>query len=86
MVFLLGGADAIVFTGGIGENGVDIREAVCRDLESIGIRLDAAANKSAPSGRDAERRIDDGKGSIQLWIVPTNEERIVARQTVEALT
>jgi acetate kinase len=86
MVFLLGGADAIVFTGGIGENGAGIREAVCRDLESIGIRLDAAANHSSSSGRDAERRIDDGKGSIQLWIVPTNEERIVARQTVEALT
>ncbi|MFN9551488.1 MAG: acetate/propionate family kinase [Pirellulaceae bacterium] len=86
MVFLLGGTDAIVFTGGIGENGVGIREAVCRDLESIGIRLDAAANLNSASGRDAERRIDDGKGSIQLWIVPTNEERIVARQTVEALT
>ncbi len=82
MLVALGGADAIVFTGGIGENGDRIRAGVCENLQQLGISLDPTKN----SLRDAtERRIDDGQGSVQLWIVPTNEELIVARQTVEAL-
>lgn len=83
MLFALGGADAIVFTGGIGENGERVRADVCQDLQSLGISLDLAKNSEAGSG---DRRLDDGKGSIQLWIVPTNEELIVARQTVAALS
>lgn len=81
MLIALGGCDALVFTGGIGENGNQIRAAVCQGLSELGIELDDAKNNS-PAG--AEARIDSG-GSTQIWIVPTNEELIVARQTVAAL-
>ena len=81
MLMALGGADAIVFTGGIGENGMRIRQAVCQGLEDLGIGLSATNNAGGPT----ERRIDDSQGKVQIWIVPTNEELIVARQTVAAI-
>jgi len=82
MLVALGGADAIAFTGGIGENSTTIREAVCRGLSDLGIALCDTRNASG----DKERRIDDAKrGKVQIWIVPTNEELIVARQTVAAI-
>ena len=81
MLMALGGADAMVFTGGIGENGVGIRQSVCQGLEDLGIRLSPTSNASGP----IERRIDDSQGKVQIWIVPTNEELIVARQTVAAI-
>ncbi len=81
MLMALGGVDAIVFTGGIGENGVGIREAVCHGLGDLGIGLSATSNASGL----IERRIDDSQGKVQIWIVPTNEELIVARQTVAAI-
>jgi acetate kinase len=81
LFFELGGADAIVFTGGIGENGVKVRSAVCAGLHEIGILLDPARNASAKG----ECRISRDDSRIQLWIVPTNEELIVARQTKECL-
>ena len=81
MLMALGGVDAIVFTGGIGENGVGIRRAVCEGLEDLGIGLSAKSNASGTT----ERRIDDAQGKVQIWIVPTNEELIVARQTVAAI-
>ncbi len=77
----LGGADAIVFTGGIGENRVEFRQAVCRDLEALGIELDATANQNA----QGEAKISSESSRIQIWVVPTNEELIVARQTKEFL-
>jgi acetate kinase len=77
----LGGADAIVFTGGIGENGVNVRSRVCRNLEGLGIVLDPTANASAKG----ECRIDSPTSRTQLWIVPTNEEIIVARQSRQLL-
>lgn len=72
----------MVFTGGIGENSTTIRQAVCQGLSDLGIVLCSTKNASG----DKERRIDDAsKGKVQLWIVPTNEELIVARQTVAAI-
>ena len=81
MLVELGGADAIVFTGGIGENGVNIRAAVCGGLEELGIVLDADANFSARG----ESKISSPQSRTQIWIVPTNEELIVARQTSQLL-
>lgn len=82
MMVALGGIDAMAFTGGIGENSVTVRNAVCQGLTDLGIVLDATKNQQG----DKERRIDDaGKGKVQVWIVPTNEELIVARQTVDAI-
>ena len=78
----LGGVDVIAFTGGIGENDEVIRREVCRDLDQLGIQLDEGANM----GGDKERRIDAEDSQVRLWIIPTNEEIIVARQTVSCIT
>ncbi len=80
-LLLLGGSDAIVFTGGIGENSVAMRSAVCRDLAWFGIALDEVKNQTAKG----EARIDAATSRVQVWIMPTNEELIVARQTRELL-
>ena len=77
----LGGADAIVFTGGIGENGADIRAQVCADLEGFGIELDAEANESVSE----ESQISARSSRVSIWVVPTNEEIVVARQTQEKI-
>jgi acetate kinase len=78
----LGGADAIVFTGGIGENSKAIRAGVCRDLEWFGITLDPARNATAKG--EAVVSADDSR--VGLWTVPTNEEIVVARQSRDLLT
>ncbi len=77
----LDGADAIVFTGGIGENSASIRSGVCRDLAWFGIALDPALNASGP----AERCVSTAGSRVQVWTVPTNEEIVVARQAKELL-
>jgi acetate kinase len=81
MLVELGGADAIVFTGGIGENSATIRQAVCRDLKDLGIGVEAARNGEA----QGEMRISSAESPMQIWVVPTHEELIVARQTYEAV-
>ena len=80
---VLNGADAVVFTGGIGQFAPSIRERVCRDLDFAGIVLDRDRNL-AVSGKE-EARIETPGSAVQIWVVPTNEELIVARQTVEVL-
>jgi acetate kinase len=75
-LLLLGGADAIVFTGGIGENSARIREVVCANLDWFGIALNPAANAAARG----EAAIHASGSRVQLWIMPTNEELVVARQ------
>ena len=78
----LGGADAIVFTGGIGENRPGFRAAVCANLEELGIALDPAANDVA----QAEAKISAPDGRVQIWVIPTNEELVVARQAAQLLS
>ncbi len=78
----LGGCDVLAFTGGIGENGAAIREAVCRNLAFAGVVLDPQKNKV----RGTETKISAVESGAEIWIVPTNEELIVARQTVAVLT
>lgn len=75
-LILLNGADAIVFTGGIGENSATIREAVCANLDWFGIYLDPVRNQDAKG----EVPIHGMNSRVQIWIMPTNEELIVARQ------
>jgi acetate kinase len=81
MLIELGGVDAIVFTGGIGENGVNIRAGVCANLTELGIEVDPARNAEAKG----ESRVSTDASRVQVWTVPTNEELIVARQTKHAL-
>jgi acetate kinase len=71
----LGGLDALVFTGGIGEHAVAIRERVCRDASWIGIELDPAANSAGGP------RISKEGSSVSAWTIPTNEELMIARHT-----
>jgi acetate kinase len=80
-LLLLNGADAIVFTGGIGENSVAMRAAICANLDWLGIALDPQKNAVAKG----ETRIDAANSRVQLWIMPTNEELIVARQSRDLL-
>lgn len=82
MLVALGGCDALVFTGGIGENGASIRAAVCDNLEELGFVLNPETNLAS---RSSEIRLDAPESRAQIWIIPTNEELIVARQTVAAL-
>lgn len=79
---VLGGCDVLVFTGGIGENGIAIREAICRNLEWAGIALDPQKNQL----RGREEKISKVESGAEVWIIPSNEELIVARQTVAVLT
>lgn len=71
----LGGLDALVFTGGIGEHAVAVREQVCVQSAWLGIDLDTAAN-----AKDATR-IDQAGSRIAVWVLPTNEELVIARHT-----
>jgi acetate kinase len=71
----LGGLDALVFTGGIGENAGQIRERICHDAEWLGIELDADANaKGGPC-------ISSPGSRIKVWVIQTNEELMIARHT-----
>jgi acetate kinase len=80
----MNGADAIIFTGGIGENSPEIRSRVCDGLTSLGISLDADANAERSS---AGRRIGPRPGSpdIPVWVVPTQEELLIARDTLRCI-
>jgi acetate kinase len=77
----LGGADAIVFTGGIGENSSVIRAGACRELSWFGIELDPTLN----AGGAPERKVSTPGSRVQVWCVPTNEEIVVARQAKQLL-
>ena len=81
MLAVLGGADACVFTGGTGENASRIRLAVCAGLAELGIE----ANPEAQNRPGEEFSIHRDSSRVQLWVVPTNEEQVVARQTAECL-
>lgn len=78
----LGGVDAIGFAGGIGENSPATRAAVLAGLEELGIGVDPAANTAAATG---ERSIAAADARTAVWVIPTNEELIVARQVRDLL-
>jgi acetate kinase len=76
----LGGLDALVFTAGVGENAPPIRERVCRQAAWLGVELDAQANaKHGP-------RISSASSRVAAWVIPTNEELMIARHTREVLS
>ncbi len=75
----LGGADAIVFTGGIGENDTNIRKLICNRLkDAFGIVLDEEINSCS---RGKEILLSKPESKIQVWLIPTNEELMIARDT-----
>jgi len=82
LIIELGRWDWLVFTGGIGENGAEIRRRICRNLHEFGVVLDEALNETPGAG---EVKISAEDSRIEIWIVPTNEEIVVARQTKACL-
>jgi acetate kinase len=76
----LDGLDALVFTAGIGENAVTIRERVCKNAAWLGVELDDAANTNGGP------RISTQGSRVTAWVIPTNEELMIARHTVRVLS
>ena len=79
----LGGLDAVAFAGGIGEHSPEMRARICRGLEFLGIRIDPDSNK-LPSG-GVPKRICTDAATVQLWVVPTDEERQIAGELFDVL-
>ena len=78
----LGRVDAVVFTGGIGENDADVRQRTCTGLEALGIHLDPGANAGSGGG---ERAISSADSPVKLLVIPTNEELEIAQQAFAAV-
>ncbi len=79
---IMGGVDAIVFTGGIGENADETRENLVDGLELLGINFNNEANKGL---RGKEINLCHKDSKVQVWVIPTNEELVIARDTIEIL-
>lgn len=79
---VLGGADAVIFTGGIGENDPALRARVCEGMEALGIELDAFLNAEGAQ----ERRLSTARSRTQVWVIPTDEELEICRLAVETTT
>ncbi|MDE0458690.1 MAG: acetate kinase [Chromatiales bacterium] len=79
----LGGAEAIVFSGGIGENSPGIRRRICHGLDWLGIDLDPARNDALPGGDEGEVGAEGSR--VRLFVIPTNEELMIARETAAVL-
>ncbi|MBR4194786.1 MAG: acetate kinase [Oscillospiraceae bacterium] len=75
----LGGLDVLVFTAGVGENGVLMRQMICDGLEFLGVKLDPEKNKL----RGDERIISAEDSKVTVWVIPTNEELMIAQDTAE---
>ncbi|MBR1897938.1 MAG: acetate kinase [Oscillospiraceae bacterium] len=79
----MNGLDAVLFTGGIGENAPDVREQVCSDMDILGIKIDTVANAGV-HGKLCKVSQSDSK--VEVWIVPTNEELLIARDTLALIS
>lgn len=78
----MGGADAIVFTGGLGENNSRIRENICNSLSFLGITCETEINKQ----RGKEMRISTPDSKVAVFVIPTDEELVIARDTIEIIS
>lgn len=79
----MNGLDAVLFTGGIGENSYEVRQGVCDDMDYFGIKIDAEVNKST---RGELKRISTPDSKVEVWVVPTNEELLIARDTLALIS
>ncbi len=77
----MGGVDAIIFTAGIGENTPVMRDAIAKNLEAFGIKVDAEKNVKAIRGAQMDISAEDSK--VKILVVPTNEELMIAKETLE---
>lgn len=79
----MNGLDAVIFTGGIGENAPDVRESVCADMDYLGIKINNELNATI-RGKTCKISTDDSK--VQVWVLPTNEELLIARDTLALIS
>ena len=79
-VALMNGLDAVVFTAGIGENNADLREMVCENMEYLGIEFDKVANRGDTHAADCTR-ISTESSKVAVYVIPTNEELVIAKDT-----
>lgn len=79
----MNGADAIVFAGGVGEHAPEVRARICDGLGWLGIALDPTANDAAAGG--AAARISAADSRVEVWVIPTDEELLIARDTVRVI-
>ncbi len=79
----MGGADAVVFSGGIGENSAVIRSRICRGLGALGLELDESRNAECADA--CARMISTDSSRLQAWVIPTDEELLIARDTARLL-
>ena len=73
----MGGVDAIIFTAGVGENSASMRARICEGLEFLGVKIDPEKNNTR--GKEAIISADDSK--VTVWVIPTNEELMIAQDT-----
>ena len=78
-IISLGGLDVLTFAGGVGENGIETRERVCKYLEPFGVKINLEANKS----RGKEKCISTEDSKVKIYVVPTNEELMIAKDTYQ---
>ena len=78
----MNGVDAIVFTAGVGENDIAMRDIICNDLGNLGIKLDLVKNKV----RGKEMIISRDDSRVKIILIPTNEELMIARDTYKIVT
>jgi acetate kinase len=82
----LGGLDALIFTGGIGENSSEIRARVCQDLSGLGIIIDEDVNRNPKFNGGEAADVSTQDSRVRVLVVPTDEERMIARETARALS
>lgn len=80
----MGGANAVAFAGGIGENSSDIREQICRGLGAVGMILDKEKNRTPPPPGSRGWVISSDESPVKIYVIPTDEELLIARDTVRA--
>ena len=78
----MGGVDQIVFTGGIGENDPELRKYVIEKLAYLGVKCDDEKNAQ----RGKEHRISTEDSNVEVWVIPTNEEIVIARDTLALIS
>lgn len=81
----MNGADAILFTGGIGENAAEVRRRICAELDFVGISLDQAKNAAMVDGQEGEIGAPPPDARVAVFVIPTNEELLIARDTVRCV-
>ena len=79
----MNGVDCIVFTAGVGENTAIVRKAICENMQYLGLEIDLEKNEEKNNG--AIRDISGKNSKVKVLIIPTNEELVIARETVELL-